>query len=184
VGWIALAVGANLVIGFVAYALAWQIASRLLASRQWPSNPLALAMLGIVLTCSTGHFAHGLHLLFSAGARRQWPIESTLLDVVTASGIAIYYWFQTGRLAQFARGAAMFEDTAVRRTNALDIHERVVQPLAAARYATERGDLAGARAQVNESLAATRLVIGDLLPPDEPAPGSVRRRSPVFGGRQ
>ena len=179
----ALGVIANLVIGGVAYALAWQIATHLARSRQWPSNSLALAMLGIVLTCSTGHLEHGFHLLTSPAARAVWPPEAVVLDAVTAAGISVYFYFQTGRLAEFARGAAMFEDTAVRRSNALDIHEKIVQPLVAAHYAIERGDLTGARRLLDEGVEATRSVVGELLPPGEMKPGSVRRRvaAPIGG---
>ena len=67
-GWM-IGVVANLTIGLVAYALAWQIARNLLRDRQWPTNRLALDMLPIVGTCATGHLQHGFHLLTSPSAR-------------------------------------------------------------------------------------------------------------------
>ena len=183
-GWM-LGVAANLTIGVVAYALAWQIARNLLRDRQWPTNRLALAMLAIVGTCSTGHFEHGIHLLTSPRAQAIWPKEAVVLDLVTAAGISVYFYFQTGRLSQFARGAAMFEDVSVRRHNASQMQDEVVQRLAAARFAIQRGDLLEARRLVDQSLSSAREVITDLLPPEgDPAPGSIRRRSaaPIGGG--
>lgn len=183
-GWM-IGVVANLTIGVVAYALAWQIARNLFRDRQWPTNRLALAMLAIVGTCSTGHLEHGFHLLTSPSAQAVWPKEAVLLDLITAAGISTYFYFQTGRLSQFARGAAMFEDVSVRTQNARQMQDEVVQRLAVARFAIQRGDLLEARRLVDLSLASTRDVVSDLLPPeDEPAPGTVRRRSaaPIGGG--
>ncbi len=182
-GWMT-GVVANLTIGLVAYALAWQIARNLLQDRQWPTNRLALAMLAIVATCSTGHLEHGFHLLTSPSAQAIWPKEAVLLDLITAAGISIYFYFQTGRLSQFARGAAMFEDVSVRTQNARQMQDEVVQRLAAARFAIVRGDLVEARLLVDRSLTSAREVVSDLLPPEgEPAPGSVRRRNPAPAGR-
>ena len=179
-----IAIGSNLVIGFVAYALAWQIARNLLRDREWPTNRLALAMLAIVGTCSTGHLEHGFHLLSSNQAAALWPPEAVVLDLITAAGISAYFYFQTGRLSQFARGAAMFEDVSVRNRNALQMHNEVVQRLAAARYAIVRGELAGARELVDQSLTSAREVITDLLPPEAAVePGSVRRRRAAPIGR-
>jgi hypothetical protein len=176
-GWM-IGVAANLAIGVVAYALAWQIARNLFRDRQWPTNRLALAMLAIVGTCSTGHIEHGIHLLTSPAAQAIWPKEAVLLDVITAAGISTYFYFQTGRLSQFARGAAMFEDVSVRTQNARQIQDDVVQRLAVARFAIQRGALLEARRMVDLSIASTREVVSDLLPPeDEPTPGAVRRRS-------
>jgi hypothetical protein len=182
-GWM-IGVVANLTIGVVAYALAWQIARNLFRDRQWPTNRLALAMLAIVGTCSTGHLEHGFHLLTSPSAQAVWPKEAIVLDVITAAGISTYFYFQTGRLSQFARGAAMFEDVSVRTQNARQMQDEVVQRLAVARFAIQRGDLLEARRLVDLSLASTREVVSDLLPPeDEPTPGAVRRRSaaPIGG---
>jgi hypothetical protein len=168
----------------VAYALAWQIARNLLRDREWPTNRLALAMLAIVGTCSTGHLEHGFHLLGSDQAAQLWPPEAVVLDLITAAGISAYFYFQTGRLSKFARGAAMFEDVSVRNRNALQMHNEVVQRLAAARYAIGRGELAGARELVDQSLESAREVITDLLPPESQVePGSVRRRRAAPIGR-
>jgi len=178
-----LALAANLVIGVVAYVWACQIARSLFKVRGWPNNPIAIAFLGIVLTCSTGHFEHAAHLAVSPAARHLWTPFSVVLDVITATGIAAYYYFQSGRLAMFARGAGMFEDMAVRRSTAMEIHDDVVQRLAAARYAIDRGDLRAARELVDEGLGSARSVIGELLPPDAAErSGAVRRGAPASVG--
>lgn len=74
----------------------------------------------------------------------------------------------------------MFEDIRVRRREALEIHDNVVQGLAVAKLSLDLGRAAEATDAVERTLAASRQIITDLLgqPGSEVAlgPGDLRRK--------
>ncbi len=92
-------------------------------------------------------------------------------------------WYLTlrGRFPALVRGAAIFEDMRERQRQALQIHDNVVQGLTAAKLNFELGQHDEGLASVEETLAASRRIITDLLGDEghETAlhPGDFRRAS-------
>src|SRR5262245_18492213 len=188
--WILAAVS-NAVISGAYLAVAFLILGGLAQAGQWRANPLALATGLIFFTCGIGHGVHCMHMvlpLFGLDddlgrvARTNfadWHVWAW--DSVTA-GIAVWYFTLRRRFPALLRGTALFEDIRVRRREALNIHDNVVQGLAIAKMSLDLGRVAEATAAVERTLAASRQIITDLLgqPGSDVSlgPGDLRRTSP------
>lgn len=158
---------------------------------QWRSNPLALATGAIFLSCGIGHGLHFVHLVLpsfgpigshGAGARAMFDWHLTIWDGVTAT-VAVWYLSLRNRLPSLVRGAAIYEDLEERRRQALDIHDNVVQGLTHAKLAFELGRDHEGLAALDDTLAASRVIVTDLLI-DEGSdlavvPGDLRRSAPA-----
>ena len=179
----------NVVILAAYLAISFSIARGLIKSRQGlRDNQLGWATAAIFFTCAVHHGSHPVHqLLPYVGAEQDtglamraafddWHVSSW--DVVTAA-VGVWYWRLRSRFPALVRGAAVFEDIKMRQREALDIHDNVVQGLAAAKLSFELDEREEGLKAVEKSLAASRKIITDLLgePTSETAlqPGELRR---------
>jgi hypothetical protein len=179
---------ANGVIMVAYLAIAFSILNGIAGTGQWRDNPLAVATGAIFLTCGIGHGLHFTHLLLPAlgadgqvgeAARTEFNSwHAWAWDAVTA-GVAVWYWTLRGRFPALVRGAALFEDMRQRQRQALEIHDNVVQGLAKTKLSLDLGRTEEGEREVEETLAASRKIISDLL--GEPGsemelgPGDLRR---------
>lgn len=179
-----LGAAANAVIAVGYFLIAWQIFRGVQRTGQWRSNPLAIATGLIFFTCAAGHGAHVEHLLLPNEngdlARQSWDLHLSLLDTVTAA-IAVYYWTLRSRFPALIRGTAVFEDLTLRRRQALDLHDHVVQQLATAKLAFEMGQTEEGMDALDAGLDSSRHIISDLVGSENvgemmgPTPGRLRR---------
>ncbi len=159
-----LALATNLVIA-VAYAgVAHHIGVHLTRTHQWRQNLLATTVAIFFASCSVNHLAHSARLLLQPEWRTIWSWHMLAVDLLTAV-FGLWYFYERFRSPEMSRGAALFEDSAVRRHDAMEIQDNVVQGLIAARYALDRGDARAADAAVETAVASARHVITELLPP-------------------
>ncbi|MBW3659329.1 MAG: hypothetical protein KY457_11870 [Actinobacteria bacterium] len=180
-----LALGANVVVTLAYAAIATRVFRAVHASGQWRTNPLAVATGTIFLTCAAGHAGHVEHMLVphtASAARAVWDWHFVLIDVVTA-GVGLRYWMLRSRFGSLIRGASLFEDVAVRRQEAFDIQDGVVQQLATAKMAFELGDQAAGLRALEVGLDASRRLVHDRSSAASPAPragtarpGELRRK--------
>ncbi|MDX1612467.1 MAG: hypothetical protein R3185_08855, partial [Candidatus Thermoplasmatota archaeon] len=101
---------------------------------------------------------------------------------VTAAA-ALTYWSLRSRFPALVRGTAMFEDLRERERRALEIHDNVVQGVAAAKLSIEVGNDEEARAELERTLAASKRIITDILGEEDApysfGPGDLRRHQPA-----
>ncbi|MFA9430469.1 hypothetical protein [Egicoccus sp. AB-alg2] len=161
-----LAVLANGIVSVAYLSIAAHILLGVHRTRSWRSNPLAVATGLIFLTCSAGHLGHLVQLVSSPGhmsaGGHVYPVPLLLADGATAV-IAIRYWLLRGRFPALVRGAAVFEDLATRRTEALMIHDEVVQQLATAKLAFELGEQEAGMRALERGLDASRNIVTSLV---------------------
>lgn len=158
-----IALVANATVALAYAAISARVLGAVHRSRQWRSNPLAVTTGAIFLTCAAGHFGHVEHLLLhrtAEAARDVWDWHFVTIDVVTAL-VGIRYWMLRNRFGALIRGASLFEDIAVRRREAFDIQDGVVQHLATAKMAFELGDHAAGMAALEAGLTASRGLVQD-----------------------
>ena len=187
--WWMIGAAANIVILVAYLAIAVAILVPLHKSRGWTENPLALATGCIFLTCAVHHGAHPVHMLLPLigleehvgyamrEAFDEWHLSGW--DIVTA-GVATWYWTLRNRFPALVRGAAVFEDMKLRRSEALDIHDNIVQGLAVAKIAFELDRKEEGLDAVEKTLAASRKIITDILGDSADTalrPGELTRRS-------
>ena len=149
----------------------------------WRTNPLAVATGLIFLTCAAGHAGHMHHVLDPVtrpASVQVYDWHLVVVDAVTAV-IAVRYWLLRSRFPALVRGAAVFEDLATRRTEALEIHDQVVQELATAKLALELGDRERGMAALERGLGSSRAIVSTLVSEDghhgpSPTAGRLRRR--------
>jgi signal transduction histidine kinase len=126
----------------------------------------------------------GIQSAQAHAARSLFDWHIALWDLMTGA-IGLWYLSLRGRFPALVRGAAMFEDLKERRRQALEIHDNIVQGLASAKLAYELGNNDDGYRAIEETLAASRVIITDLLgePGSEIAlgPGDLRRTSPASG---
>ena len=170
--WWHVGAAANVVLLVVYLAIAFTIARHLVPHGRWRRNPLAVATAAIFFTCAVHHGSHSVHqLLPSLGAHKEvgtamrvafddWHISAW--DVVTAA-VGVWYWTLRGRLPALVRRTALFEDHLEREHQALEIHDNVVQGLAAAKLAFELDERERGMAALDQTLAGARRIITDLL---------------------
>lgn len=186
-GWyVGLAANAILVAAYL--AIAYHILRNLRATGQWKKNPLARATGAIFFTCGVGHGILFLHLLFptfgieeASGlalrrAFNEWHMF--LWPPITASA-GVLYWSLRSRFPALVRGASIFEDVQQRQSEAMEIHDNVVQGIATAKLALERGQEERAREELDETLDQAKRIISDLMGPvgetESVEPGDLRR---------
>lgn len=186
-GW-TVALVANSVIFLVYMAIAYKIFLNLREAKTWGENPLALATGSLFLTCGIGHGILATHLVVPV-----WGIEEAsglalrqafnewhmwLWPPLTASA-GIFYWTLRNRFSALVRGAGLFEDLQQRRSQAMEIHDNVVQGIATAKMALEQGDEEAARDSLDQALEQSQYIISDLMGPHEDglevSPGDLRR---------
>ena len=187
--WWMVGAAANVVILVAYLAIAAAILVPLHRSRGWTENPLALATGAIFLTCAVHHGAHPVHMLLPVigleehvgyamrEAFDEWHLSSW--DIVTGA-VAVWYWSLKSRFPALVRGAAVFEDMRIRRQEALEIHDNIVQGLAVAKISLELGRQEEGLAAVEKTLDASRAIITDLLGEragNEIQPGDFQRKS-------
>lgn len=188
--WWHIGAAANLVILVVYLAIAYTILRGLFASSYaWRNNPLALATGAIFFTCAIHHGSHPVHqLLPELGgteahvglAMREafddWHVSGW--DILTA-GVGVWYWTLRGRFPALVRGSALFEDLHQRQTQALEIHDNIVQGLATAKLSFELGDSERGLDAVERTLVSSREIITKLLGDEDAGtalgPGDLRR---------
>lgn len=173
----------------VAYlAIAFRILGGVTRAGEWHNNPLAVATGLIFFTCGVGHGLHLVHLLAPSfgfdelggqsarTAFSEWHLW--IWDGITA-GVAVWYWTLRNRFPALVRGAALFEDMRERQRQALEIHDNVVQGLAKTKLALDLGRTEEGEKEVEETLAASRKIISELLgdpgSETELGPGDLRR---------
>jgi signal transduction histidine kinase len=76
---------------------------------------------------------------------------------------------------RLAAATAELERRRERERQGVEIHDNVVQGLAVAHYALQRGDAGAAAAAVEETLGRARALVGALLGDAPPVPGDLRR---------
>ena len=187
---------ANAVIGIAYLAIAYIIIGGLVRTNQLTSNKLGLATGLIFLTCGVHHGTHSFHMLIplfgihdqqALDLRASWHWPSVAWDMVGAA-VALYYLSLRGSYASVLRGAQLFEDMKVRKRQALEINDNIVQGLSVAKYALDQGRDQQSKAAVAETLKKARTIITELLGEQESevalGPGELRRARPasVVGG--
>lgn len=171
--WWTVGAAANVVILLAYLTISSTIAIGLLKTGQTlHDNPLGWATSAIFFTCAVHHGSHPVHQLLPAlgveehtglAMRRafdDWHVSSW--DIVTA-GVGVWYLSLRSRFPALVRGAAVFEDMKVRQRQALDIHDNIVQGLATAKISFEMNRPDEGMRAVEETLAASRKIITDLL---------------------
>lgn len=160
---------ANAVVMTAYLAIAGTILAGIARTKQWRGNPLALATGLIFLSCGIGHGVHAYHAIETwdpavSTAQRsllsEWHVWAA--DGATAI-IAIWYFTLRNRFPALVRGAALFEDMQVRRRQALEIHDNIVQSLVKAKMSLEMGQGSEGAREIEESLAASRRIMSELL---------------------
>lgn len=183
------AAGANLIILAAYLVISTTVARGLIRSKQGlHDNPLGWATAAIFFTCAVHHGNHPVHMLLPAfgaevelgmamrDAFSEWHVA--YWDIVTA---AVGWWYLSlrSRFPALVRGAAIFEDVRERQRQALEIHDNVVQGLATAKLRFETDHYDEGLRSVEETLAASRRIITDLLGDEGTetglAPGDFRR---------
>lgn len=148
----------------VAYAgVTHHIGIHLTRTRQWTHNVLAATVAIFFASCSVNHLAHSVRLLLQPEWRSIWTWHMLAVDSLTAV-FGLWYFYERFRSPKMSRGAALFEDSAVRRRDAMEIQDNVTQGLITARYALDRGDARAADAAVEAAIESARRVITELLP--------------------
>ena len=170
-----LALITNLVIALAYAGVSHHIGSHLTRTHQWRANLLATTVAVFFASCSINHAAHSVRLLTQPEWRAIWSWHMVAVDAITAL-FGVWYFYERFRQPEMSRGAALFEDSSVRRRDAMEIHDNVAQGLIAARYALDRGDARAADKAITSAMASARHIITELLPPGarpdlrEPAP--------------
>lgn len=196
--WIVTAV-ANAVLVVIYGLVSISMINAIIDGRQLRTNPLLTATAAIFVTCTLGHGAHLAHAAFAtagfwgvagpmAAARVQAEFGDPRLlwwDVITAL-VAIYFFTLRSRFGVVTRGAAFCEDMAKKESQALEMHDNIVQGLVQAKMALDLGDRdEGARA-IDETLVAARRIMTDLLGKEGSevalGPGDIRLQPPSGPG--
>lgn len=179
---VGLGFSATISVTFLAIAL--MLFLGLTRTKQWRNNPLAVATFMLYLTCGGGHAVHTLQLAeptwgattaAAAAARVEFgDWHMWLADGVTAAA-GVWYWTMRKKFPELVTGAAVYEDLRVRQSEALEIHDNVVQGLAKAKMALELDQNAEGERAVADALESSKRIISDLLGRDEIRPGDLRR---------
>ena len=192
--WWHVGAAANVVILAAYLAISYSIVRHLVPERRWRSNPLAVATAAVFFTCAVHRGSHAVHQVLRAlGPERDLGLamraafdgwQASSWDVVTAA-VGVWYWTLRGRFPALVRSSALFEDVIERERQALDLHDNVVQGLATAKLAFEMNDRDRGMSALEQSLAASRGIISDLLGEGRdplPSGGDLRRDGPAGGG--
>ena len=176
--WWYLGAVANAVIVAAYVAISAAIIRAVVRSRRSHRNPLALALAAVFLTAGVHH---GL-LFATRHALDAW--ETSAWDVAVAAA-AVWCWALRSRFPALVRGAAAFEDLKRRQKHALEIHDDLVQTLAAAKLSLELEKPEEGLDAVERMLHASRRTMTDLLGDQESeielGPGDLRRETAPGG---
>ena len=116
-----------------------------------------------------------------AGRRLQLDVTTSSLSRADDEGVQAVFLHDAGvRLANEAV-AARLREAKVRRRQALEINDNVVQALSAAVVALEQGDISASTVHVDRTLAAARQMMNDLLDQldgEDLQPGDLVRAAP------
>ncbi|HLE97459.1 MAG TPA: hypothetical protein VI997_08830 [Candidatus Thermoplasmatota archaeon] len=186
--WWMLTAGANAVLVLIYGAIAVIMIRGIVDGRQLLTNPILTATAAIFVMCTAGHGVHLFHAVAEGGtiagiAARSSFADPRLLvwDLVTAS-VAIWYWTLRTRFALLFKGAALCEDMAKRQTQAMELHDNVVQGLVRAKLALDLGRREDGAKAVEETLDASKRIISGLLGGDGATvrlgAGDLRRDAP------
>lgn len=154
---------ANAVIMVSYLAVSAMIARSLVSTRQLRTNRLGVATAAIFLTCALGHGAHAVHLVSHGGAHAlgyDWHVG--IVDAMTA-GVGVWYWSLRSAYGVLLARSTLFDDLHERRRSAMEINDDVVQGLAVAKHALERGDGGLAHDAIADSLSAATRIAAELL---------------------
>lgn len=116
---------------------------------------------------------------WAVGLAANLVLGAILLGLVTAIGIDVR---RAGSWRAMVHGKSELEALRQRQRQALDIHDNVVQGLAMAKLSLELGEAEAGMAAVDETLAAARAFVTDLLgDPDivDLRNGALRRSVPA-----
>lgn len=180
---IGLVASATITVAFLAVAVV--LAVNLTRSHQWRRNPLGTGTFLLYLTCGGGHAMHTLQLIdpwlgLGTGVSSAARLEYTEWHTWVADGLTalagVWYWTMRRKFPGLVSGAAVYEDLRIRQRQALEIHDNVVQGLARAKLALDlsRGD--EGTAALDDTLAASKRIITELLGEKDIAPGDLRRQ--------
>jgi hypothetical protein len=127
-----------------------------------------------------------LLLKFSFGSLVVWSTPYTPffgqeeIDLLMSLGTLAHLALERTRAAELRSRLA---EAQLRREKALEINDNIVQGLAIAKYAFDLGRMDQAQQAINDTLAAARAIISDLLeqiaPGEELHPGSLVRAQPA-----
>jgi hypothetical protein len=180
-----LALVANGVVAVAYLSISIHVLRGVQRTDSWRTNPLAVATGLIFLTCAAGHAGHMQHVidpLTRPASVLIYDWHLIMIDSVTAV-IAVRYWLLRSRFPALVRGAAVFEDLSTRRSEALEIHDQVVQELVTAKLALELGDQRAGMAALERGLSSSRGIVSTLIGDEDQtrgptaAPGRLRRRA-------
>lgn len=194
--WMVTAV-ANAIIVVIYALVSVSMIAAIIDGRQLRTNPLLTATAAIFVTCTLGHGAHLVHAVFagptfwgpaattaSAAAVRAEFSDLRLLvwDSITAV-FAIAFYALRSRFAVVYRGAAFCEDLAKRESQALQMHDNIVQGLARAKMALDLGQRQEGYEAIAETLQASRRIMTEVLGSEGRdlglGPGDIRRQAPA-----
>ncbi|MHB1262284.1 MAG: hypothetical protein ACYC2H_11280 [Thermoplasmatota archaeon] len=196
--WWMLTAGANAVIVIVYGLVSISMINAIIDGRQLRSNPLLTATAAIFVTCTLGHGAHFAHAVFATGAfwgvageaaadrvRAEFGDPRLLAwDTITAVVALVFYGLRS-RFAVIYRGAAFCEDLEKRESQAMEMHDNIVQGLARAKMALDLGDREEGYRAIDATLVASRRIMTDLMGTEGSemalGPGDIRRQ--VAAGR-
>jgi len=182
------------VVVLIAYlTIAITIIRRLVSTQQDPSaNPLAWATAAIFISFAVHHGFHAAYQVTSAiSTGAAYAVRAgydglivTAWDVLSAA-VGIWYLTLRGRFPALVRGGALFGDVKLRKQQALEIHDTIVQGLATAKMSIELNRNEEGLVAVQQSLDASRRIITDLLGEGSAEttlrPGDLRRDEAVRG---
>lgn len=161
----------NAVIGGAFIAVGLQLATRLTASRQWHANPIASVFTLVALSCGAGHTIRAalmagptIGLFGIAGVATR--VEFTDWHMWVADGATaaagVFYVVTRWRDRDILQTTRLFEDYTTRRSQALTLHDDVVQELNRAQIAIQADRDEDARAALDNSLEATKEIISRI----------------------
>lgn len=181
--------GANAVMVLVYGAIAFIMVRAIVEGRQLFTNPILTATAAIFVVCTLGHGAHLFHAVFEpatttgAAARVSFADPRLLAWDVFTAAVAVWYWTLRTRFAIIFKGAALCEDLAKRQSQAMELHDNVVQGLVRAKLALDMGRRDEGAAAVDETLDASKRIISGLMGGDGSivrlGAGDLRRKAPV-----
>lgn len=182
---------ANAIIVVIYALVSISMITALIDGRQWRTNPLLTATAAIFVTCTLGHGAHLAHAVLADGVlgagasgdrvRAEFgDLRLLVWDGVTAV-VALFFFALRSRLAVVYRGAAFCDDLAKRESEALAMHDNIVQGLARAKMALDLGQREEGYRAIDETLQASRRIMTEVLGTrDAPLElGDLRRQTPA-----
>jgi len=179
---------ANVAIMIAYFGISGLIFQGLVKTGQLRTNPLAVATSFIFMTCAVHHGSHAVHMLAPSfgvvdpaalALRNAWHWPTAGWDIFSAI-VAIYYLsLRKTYGALLGQGPGMFADFRDRESQALEIHDNIVQGLTAVRWSLDANRTDQARAAAERTLEHAQSMMAKLLD-DHPdggqfGPGSLRR---------